>query len=237
MPTILVTGASRGLGLEFTRQYAADGWDVIACCRSPDSAGELGALANQHGNLSVEQLDVQNHAQIDALAEEYSGRPIDVLLNNAGLIGPLPYQDHIERQHFGKTDYAVWDTVIRTNTYGPLKMAEAFVEHVAGSDRKIIANISSEVSSIAGATIPAIAYATSKSALNRAMTIVANQLKEREIIVALFCPGYVKTRMDFSSFATVEIPDSIAGLRKLIGELTIQDTGTFRRYDGKVLAW
>ncbi len=237
MPTILVTGASRGLGLEFTRQYASDGWDVIACCRSPDSADELNILVDQNPGISVEQLDVQDHAQIDALAEEYKDRPIDVLLNNAGLIGPLPYEDHIERQHFGTTDYTVWDTVLRTNTYGPLKMTEAFVEHVANSDRKIIANIASEVSSIAGFAIPAIAYASSKSALNRAMTIVAEQLKDRGIIVALFCPGYVKTRMDFSSFATVEIPESITSLRKLIDNLTIEDTGTFRRYDGKALAW
>ena len=237
MPTILVTGASRGLGLEFTRQYASDGWDVIACCRSPISADELNTLAGQNTGISVEQLDVQDHAQIDALAEEYEDRPIDVLLNNAGLIGPLPYEEHIERQRFGTTDYTVWDTVLRTNTYGPLKMTEAFVEHVANSDRKTIANISSEVSSIAGFAIPAIAYASSKSALNRAMTIVAEQLKDRGIIVALFCPGYVKTRMDFSSFATVEIPESIASLRKLIDNLTIEDTGTFRRYDGKALAW
>jgi NAD(P)-dependent dehydrogenase (short-subunit alcohol dehydrogenase family) len=237
MPTILVTGASRGLGLEFVRQYTTGGWDVIACCRSPETAGQLGALADENASISVEPLDVQDHAQITALAKQYSGRPIDVLLNNAGLIGPLPYQDHIERQHFGSTDYTVWDTVLRTNTYGPLKMTEAFVEHVAQSDRKIVANISSEVSSIAGFAIPAIAYASSKSALNRAMTIVSEQLKDRGIIVALFCPGFVKTRMDFSSFATVEIPDSIAGLRKLIDELTIEDTGTFRRYDGKVLAW
>ncbi len=175
MPTILVTGASRGLGLEFTRQYASDGWDVIACCRSPDLADKLNTLAGQNPGISVEQLDVQDHAQIDALAEEYKDRPIDVLLNNAGLIGPLPYEDHIERQHFGTTDYTVWDTVLRTNTYGPLKMTEAFIEHVANSERKIIANVSSEVSSIAGFAIPAIAYASSKSALNRAMTIVAEQ--------------------------------------------------------------
>jgi len=237
MPTILITGASRGLGLEFSRQYAADDWRVIACCRSPASADELNGLATDHTNLTIETLDVQDHAKIDALAEKYAGQAIDVLLNNAGLIGPLPYEEHIERQHFGSTDYSVWDMVLRTNTYGPLKMAEAFLEHVASSEKKIIANISSEVSSIAGFAVPAIAYASSKSALNRAMTIVATLVKERGVIVALFCPGYVKTRMDFSSYATVEIPDSIAALRTLISELTIEDTGTFRRYDGKPLAW
>jgi NAD(P)-dependent dehydrogenase (short-subunit alcohol dehydrogenase family) len=237
MPTLLVTGASRGLGLEFARQYADDGWQVIACCRSPESADELQSLAATNKNITIEKLDVQIHAEIEALANKYINQPIDVLLNNAGLIGPLPYEKHVHRQHFGSTDYTVWDTVLRTNVYGPLKMTEAFVEHVAASDLKIIANISSEVSSIAGFTIPAIAYASSKSALNRAMTIVASQLKERGIIVKLFCPGYVKTRMDFSDYATVEIPESIAALRGLIERLTIDDTGTFTRYDGKALAW
>ena len=237
MPTILITGASRGLGLEFTRQYADDGWQVIACCRSPESANELQSLAANNKNITIEKLDVQRHAEIDALAHKYSDQSIDVLLNNAGLIGPLPYEEHIHRQHFGTTDYTVWDTVFQTNVYGPLKMTEAFVEHVAASDLKIIANISSEVSSIAGFAVPAIAYASSKSALNRAMTIVAGELKDRGIIVKLFCPGYAKTRMDFSGYATVEIPESIAGLRSLIAQLTIEDTGTFTRYDGKDLPW
>jgi NAD(P)-dependent dehydrogenase (short-subunit alcohol dehydrogenase family) len=237
MSTILITGASRGLGLEFVRQYAEDGWRVIACCRSPGSADELQSLADSQSEITIEALDVQDHAQIDALAERYRGQSIDVLLNNAGLIGPLPYDEHIQRQHFGHTDYSVWDTVMQTNVYGPLKMTEAFVEHVAASDQKVIANISSEVSSIAGFTIPAIAYASSKSALNRAMTIVAAQLKERDVIVKLFCPGYVKTRMDFSGYGTVEIPASISALRQLIAALTIEDTGTFTRYDGKALAW
>ena len=237
MPTILITGANRGLGLEFATQYAQDDWNVIACCRTPKTATELQALADSRSNLSIETLDVADHAQIEALAGKYAGTPIDVLLNNAGLIGPLPYEEHIKRQHFGTTDFAVWDTVFRVNTYGPLKMTEAFVENVAASELKIVATISSEVSSIAGFAIPAIAYASSKSALNRAMTIVADQLKARDIVVALFCPGYVKTRMDFLDYATVEIPESISNLRKLIDNLTMDDTGTFRRHDGKLLPW
>lgn len=237
MATILITGASRGLGLEFTRQYADEKWQVIACCRSPESADELQSMAAGSDHITIEKLDVQNHEAIDALAQKYSGQAIDVLLNNAGLIGPLPYEEHIQRQHFGSTDYTVWDTVFQTNVHGPLKMTEAFLEHVATSELKIIANISSEVSSIAGFAVPAIAYASSKSALNRAMTIVAGQLKDRGIIVKLFCPGYVKTRMDFSDYATVEIPESISALRGLISKLTIEDTGTFTRYDGKTLPW
>lgn len=237
MPTTLITGANRGLGLEFVRRYAADGWRVIACCREPVTADELRDLAAGPADVQVEPLDVRDHAAIDALAGRLAGQPVDVLLNNAGIIGPLPIAEHVERQHFGSMDYDLWRDVLETNTFGPLKMAEAFVENVAASEQKKIVNISSTVGSIGELIVPSIAYATSKSALNRAMTIVAEQLKPRGITVALFCPGYVRTRMDAYGYATVEIPDSIAGLRPQIAALTIEDTGCFRRYDGVPIAW
>ena len=237
MPTVLITGANRGLGLEFSRQYAADGWEVIACCRRPGVADDLIALADRHPNVQIEQLDVCDHAAIDGLAAELADRPIDVLLNNAGIIGPLPIAEHVERQHFGSMDYPVWRDVLETNTFAPVKLAEAFVENVAASDQKKIVNISSSVGSIATMTVPAVAYASSKTALNRAMTIIAGPLKERGIIVALFCPGYVKTRMDAFGYAQVEIPDSIAGLRPQIDALTLDDSGSFRSYDGTPIPW
>jgi NAD(P)-dependent dehydrogenase (short-subunit alcohol dehydrogenase family) len=236
MPTILITGANRGLGLEFTRQYAADGWHVIACCRTPAEADELNALAAEH-DVIVEELDVNDFAAIDSLAAKYNGEPIDVLLNNAGVIGPIPIAENIERQHFGSMEYDVWSDVIRTNTFAPVKMAEAFLENVAASEQKKIVNISSTVGSISEMTIPGLAYASSKSALNRAMTIIASQLKERGIIVALYCPGYVKTRMDAFGFAVVEIPDSIAALRPMIADLTIEQTGCYMGHDGRTIGW
>jgi NAD(P)-dependent dehydrogenase (short-subunit alcohol dehydrogenase family) len=237
MPTILITGANRGIGLEFARQYAADGWRVIACCRSPLDAAELNALAQAHPTLIIEALDVRDHSAIDALGEKYSGQPVDVLLNNAGIIGPVPIAEHVERQHFGSMDYALWQDVIDTNTFAPLKMTEVFADHVAASEQRKIVNISSQVSSIAEMTVPALAYASSKTALNRVMTIVAGQLRERGIIVALFCPGYVKTRMDAFGYAMVEIVDSVTGLRGLIDRLTLEDTGSFTRYDDVPIGW
>jgi NAD(P)-dependent dehydrogenase (short-subunit alcohol dehydrogenase family) len=237
MPTILITGANRGLGLEFTRQYAADGWHVIACCRQPSEADELNALAAENSDIVVEQLDVNDFAAIDVLAEKYSGKSIDVLLNNAGIIGPIPIAENIERQRFGSMEYDVWADVIRTNTFAPLKMAEAFLENVAVSEQKKIVNISSTVGSITEMTIPGVAYATSKSALNRAMTIVASQVKDRGIIVAMYCPGYVKTRMDAFGYAMVEIPDSIAALRPMIAALTIEQTGSYTGHDGRTIGW
>lgn len=237
MPSILITGANQGLGLEFTRQYAADGWDVIACCRSPDAAAELQGLAAENSTITIEPLDVRDHGAVDALGEKYLGVPVDILLNNAGIIGPTPIAEHINKQHFGSMDYDVWRDVIETNTFAPLKLAETFIENLAASEQKKLVNISSQVSSIAEMAIPGIAYASSKTALNRAMTIAAEQLKERDIIVAMFCPGYVKTRMDAFGYAMVEIEQSISALRPLIAALRIEDTGSFQNYAGRTVAW
>ena len=124
MNTVLITGANRGLGFEFTKQYANDGWKVIACCRHPEQADELQALAAENSAVIVERLDVNDFAQIDELGEKYRGQPIDVLLNNAGVIGPFPIDDNIKRQHFGSMEYDVWADVLRTNTFAPVKMAE-----------------------------------------------------------------------------------------------------------------
>lgn len=237
MPTVLVTGANRGLGLEFVRQYAADGWKILACCRHPDSADELQALAAANKAITIEPLDVTDFPAIDALAAKYTGLPIDVLLNNAGIIGPIPIAEHIKRQHFGSMDFGVWEEVLRVNTLAPVKMAEAFLENVAASEQKKIVTISSTVGSIGSMTVPAIAYASSKSSLNRAMTIIAGNLKKCGIIVAMFCPGYVKTRMDTYGYATVEIVDSIAALRPMIADLTIEQAGCYRGHDGRTIPW
>lgn len=234
LPTVLITGANRGIGLELTRQYLADAWDVVACCRFPDDATELTALADDR--LHLERLDVMDHASIDTLAARLAGRPIDVLINNAGIIGPVPVAEHIDLQHFGSIDYAVWEQVLRTNTFGPVKMAEAFLAHLLAGTQKKIITISSTVGSIVERDTPAVAYATSKAAVNKAMTLLASGLREQGIIVALVCPGYVKTRMDFGG-ADVEVPQSAAGIRKLIGAYTLEDSGSFRRFNGETIAW
>jgi NAD(P)-dependent dehydrogenase (short-subunit alcohol dehydrogenase family) len=237
LSTILITGANRGLGLEFTRQYADDGWKVIACCRNPDEADDLMNLAADNSDVSIEKLDVADHAAINSLGKKYAGMPIDVLLNNAGIIGPIPIAENIERQNFGSMEYDVWEDVLRVNTFGPVKMTEAFLENVAASEQKKIVTISSTVGSITEMAIPALAYASSKTALNRVMTIIAGQVKGRGIIVAMYCPGYVKTRMDAFGYAMVEIPDSIAALRPMIADLTIEQTGSYTGHDGHTIGW
>lgn len=236
MPTLLVTGANQGLGLEFTRQYAADGWAVIACCRSPERADELRALAAANPAIEVEPLDICDPSAITALARRHAGRPVDLLLNNAGIIGAFPLNENFHRQHFGSVDYALWEQVIQTNTFGPVRMAEAFVEHVAASERRLVVSLSSTTGSISESDRAALAYTTSKTALNKAMAVIAGQLKERGIVVALVCPGYVKTRMNAGG-ATVEIPESVSGVRRVIDALTLEETGCFRRYNGETIGW
>jgi NAD(P)-dependent dehydrogenase (short-subunit alcohol dehydrogenase family) len=135
MPSVLITGANRGLGLEFARQYLADGWQVYATCRDPDSASELRRLADSSGHkLRILALDVTE--PIKAAAAELDGQAIDLLLNNAGVGGA-------RGQTIGNIDYDAWAKVVEVNTMGPLRVSEAFVEHVARSQRKLIVTLTS----------------------------------------------------------------------------------------------
>jgi NAD(P)-dependent dehydrogenase (short-subunit alcohol dehydrogenase family) len=239
VPTVLITGANRGIGLEFTRQYVDDGWTVMACCRDPAGDGALELRAIKEGaneRVYIERMDMLNHGSIDAVAEKYKGTAIDVLLNNAGIIGPVPIRDHLYAQHFGTIDYDVWDTVIRTNTFAPVKMAEAFAANVIASDQKKIITLSSTVGSLQEDRTAAFCYCTSKTAVTKAVQLMSEVLRDKSVIAMAFCPGYVKTRMGVGG-ATVEIPDSVTGMRGLIDGFTMNDTGSFRRFNGDTVAW
>ena len=238
MSTVLITGANRGIGLEFARQYNDDGWTVIACCRDPegDGAADLRAIASgSGGRVSIEPMDMLDHGSIEAVAQKYEGTPIDVLINNAGIIGPIPIQDHLDAQHFGTIDYEVWDSVIRTNTFAPIKMAEAFIGHVLAGDEKKIITLSSTVGLFQEDLTPAFCYCTSKTAVTKSVQLLSEALREKNVIAMAFCPGHVKTRMGVGG-ATVEIPDSVSGMRGLIAGFSMEDTGTFRRFNGDTVA-
>ncbi|MCC6172989.1 MAG: SDR family oxidoreductase [Gammaproteobacteria bacterium] len=236
MPTVLVTGANRGLGLEFTRQYCDAGWQVIATCRDPAGAAELQALRSQHPGLEIEALDVGDFATIDALAARLAGRPMDVLLNNAGVFGPKPGAEQDLRQNFGSMDYEVWTEVLRVNLMAPMKMAEAFVDHVAASAQKKIVAISSTEGSSPNAKGGIYAYRTSKAALNMLMQNLAPDLAPRGIVTAAFCPGWIRTRIG-GPRAPLEAPPSIAGLRRVIDGLTPENSGKFWLWTGERLPW
>ena len=233
----LVTGANRGLGLEFTKQILNRDHIVYAACRNIDDIDELQLLSEKYQeNLIVVKLDINNHDSIVDLNDRLEDVAIDVMINNAGTIGPLPYFENTYKQHFGTIDYDVWSDVFKTNLFGPVKMAETFLEQIKkGHDKKMIF-ISSVVGSIADDQQKAFAYATSKTALNKSIALLADILKDEEIKVLAMCPGYVKTRMNGGG-ANLEPKESIEGMLKQIDDLDIESSGTFVRYNGENINW
>lgn len=230
MPSVLITGANRGIGLEFARSFAADRWRVFACCRNPDKAGDLKALSDgSEGALSVHRLDVTDGLKVASLARALADEPLDILLNNAGVFGP--------RKGFGETNFDEWLPVFAVNTLAPMRLAEKFVEHVARSQRRLILNMSSRMGSIAEASGGwAYAYRASKAALNMVSKSLANDLAARKITVVALHPGWVKTDMGGPD-ATITPGESVQGLRQVIERLTPQDSGRFFAYDGREIAW
>ena len=179
MPTVLITGANRGIGLELAKQYAGDGWSVIATARDPKNADGLNALK---GDIRIEALEVTDEKQIAALAKKLKGTAIDVLLNNAGMLTGY--------ESFGETDTESWLKTLHVNSIAPLKLTEALVEHVAASQQKKVASITSGMGSIGShASTGAYAYRSSKAALNMVMVTAANELRSRGISVAVISPG------------------------------------------------
>jgi NAD(P)-dependent dehydrogenase (short-subunit alcohol dehydrogenase family) len=227
MPTVLLTGANRGLGLEFARQYAARGWRVHACCRKPADAPDLAALAGP--NLVVRALDVRDFEAVAGLAREIAD-PIDVLLANAGIYGP-------EKTSLGRIDYAAWAEVFAVNTMAPLRLAECFVEHVARSERKTIACVSSFMGSVGGNSGGRhYLYRSSKAALNAVVKSLAIDLRDRGVKAVTLHPGWVKTDMGGAD-ADLEIPASVAGVVGVLERLRPEDSGKFLNYDGSELPW
>lgn len=240
MPTVLVTGASRGIGLEFVRQYAGDGWRVIACARSPQHATELQQLAEQSvGRVTLHALDVEDHASIDALAKALSAESIDVLINSAGTMGAGSFaREGRAFGKFGNSDFADWERVYRINVIGPMKMAEAFVDHVARSSQKKIVTLTSILGSIGRNSIGGLyAYRASKAAVNAVMRSMSIDLAVAQGIAATTMhPGWVRTDMG-GPRADIDVVTSVSGMRRVIDELTTENAGRFWMYDGSKLPW
>jgi len=234
-PIVLITGANRGIGLEFARQYAAKGWRVIATCRKPKDADLLHELADANPNISIDRLDVLDHKRIDSLADKYRAVTIDILLNNAGV--NLANSSQI----FGQLDYDLFDVHMRTNALGPMKMAEAFLPHVVASDRKKIMSLSSGMGSIADAARfrgLLTFYRMSKASLNMGMKILSTHLRGRGIVVGILDPGLVDTDQSREApVPKIQPEESVAGLIDVIDGYTLDTSGSFISHDGTVLPW
>jgi len=219
MPTVLITGASRGIGREFADQFTADGWRVIATCRDP---GQYDGEAHA--------LDVTDAASVAALGRAMAGETIDLLINNAGIYGPrnLP---------FDALDYDAWEQVLRTNLMGPMRVAAALAGPVLASQQKKMVFISSKVGSIAdNSSGGSYIYRSSKTALNMAVKSLSLDLSGKGVITLLLHPGWVQTDMGGSS-GLIDTVTSVTGMRAVIDSADAAHNGRFFNYDGSELPW
>jgi NAD(P)-dependent dehydrogenase (short-subunit alcohol dehydrogenase family) len=241
-PTVMITGSNRGIGFEFAQQYAAKGWRVIATARRPESAADLKGLQNQYPNLSIEQLDATNETDIRELAVKYSQHPIDVLINNAGVIGPdTTLDDDFSAEEFSAT--------LAINSFAPLRISQAFLGSVSASRQKKIVVITSGLGSIQVAPeVPHPGpfsghyfYKISKAAVNMAMRILHAQLRESGIHVGIMAPGAVVTDMlastSFDLDTALTQSESVGALIGLIDALDAERSGRYFRYDGSGAPW
>jgi NAD(P)-dependent dehydrogenase (short-subunit alcohol dehydrogenase family) len=229
MPSILITGANRGLGLEFARQYAAAGWQVYAGCRKPAAADALQRIA-AGGNVKILQLDVADAASVRDAAAAVGDAAIDILLNVAGIAGK-------PNQRIGNVDYDSWRRVLEVNTLGPMRVVEAFVDNVARGGGKLIVTITSGMGSLADNTSGgSIAYRTSKAAVNMLTRSLAIDLRPRGIACLVVNPGWVRTDMGGPN-ATLTPEQSVSAMRRLFDGFGIGDTGKFYNWNGREYPW
>ena len=235
MSTVLITGASRGLGLEFARQYHQDGWKVIATARNLENADILNSFKDK---FDIREMDVTDHSHIDRVKCEFQEEKIDVLINNAAIHGP-----HDKRSSFGNIDILEWSSVIMTNTIAPLKVTEAFFDNVKKSIQKKIVFISSRSGSITErGTLPhhkpggPYIYRSSKAALNAITQSLSYDLTKEGFCVIVLHPGFVKSEMAIGD-TVLDVSTSIAGMKKIIAESTPNDNGLFRTFEGEKIYW
>lgn len=221
MATVLIIGANRGIGLEMARQYAANGWTVIATAREPEKADELDAI----DGVRVLPLDVADDSSVENFAGQLGDQPIDLLINNAGIYGPSEF------------DRKQWLELFNVNVIGPVKLATALKDNVAKSAAGKMVVISSQVGSIAENDSGSMMYyRTSKAAVNQAWTSLAQLWKDEGLTLAMMHPGWVQTDMGGAD-ADLTPQQSVAGMRAVIDGITHDENGRFYDYSGREIPW
>lgn len=227
MPIVLVTSASRGIGREFVRQFAADGWRVIAACRQP--ATEAAALHALGSGVRPIAMDVTDLGSVEAVARE-DDEPLDLLINSAGIMGQLDDGP-------GAVNYAEWLRVLEVNLLGPVRVLDAFADRLAAAPGAKVVTLTSGMGSIADVgSGMAMMYRTSKAAVNMAMRARSIQLKPRGIAVAVINPGWVRTDMGGEG-AAITPAESVTGMRAQIEALTLETSGSFLNWKGGTYPW
>ena len=221
--TILITGANRGIGLALAKQYQDDGWQVLATCREPEKADGLKSL-----RLEPFALDVTDPKSCSQLAQELVGQSIDVLFNNAGIFGPRGLK-------LGELEPESWLEVLKVNSVAPALVTQAFLEHVASSQDKLMVYTSSSMASIAAGSSGEYIYRSSKAALNMFVARAAQELDSKGIRTVAMDPGWVRTDMGGSS-AALSPEESARGMKNVLDTLGHQ-SGVYLRHDGATLPW
>jgi NAD(P)-dependent dehydrogenase (short-subunit alcohol dehydrogenase family) len=235
-PTVFITGANRGIGLEFVRQFSDRGWNIIATARKPAEAEDLNALAADNPQIIVEQLDVTDYARVEALAEQYAERPIDILLSNAAItpryrtaFGPA-----------GKVDFDMARQSYEVNALAPLKLGATFMPLVAAADNGKIVVLSSKAGSFEESPkMPMMySYRASKAALNMLMYTLSFESKKQDVITVVLSPGTVNTTPGFNNPQGISAEESVSKMLKLIDGVTAENNGQFLDYaDGRIIPW
>lgn len=236
MPTVLVTGANRGLGYEHVKQYAQKGWKVIACARNPKKATELDNLKDKYDdNFIIEQLEVIDHPRIEELAEKYSNTPIDILINNAGTTGPLGVPGAMDYQKIDSMDYEIWRDILEVNLISPFKVATAFHDHIAQSEKKLLIMMSSDLGSIEQNTFGGFySYRASKAALN----IISKGMSVdwQDLTVIALAPGWCKTYLGGEE-AEIHPDESVKNQQAMFEKIITSNSGMFLDRFGKEVPW
>ena len=245
--TVLITGANSGIGLDFAKRYAAEGYKVIATHRRQNTPDSLKQLSSRYKNVMIEHVDISRLEQIDALAARLKGVPIDILINNAAITdaGAFSSPENFNKQVVGNLDYHLFDQYMATNTRGPIKMSEVFLPNIRASKQKKIVIISSDAArmSVPDERPGLYWYHASKVALNMVMKKFARDLKHEGIIVVVFHPGFVRTdksipmkKIPKMSYM-IDLDESVPGMMDVISYITIEDTGSFLKWTGEHEAW
>lgn len=223
-PTVLITGANRGIGLEYARQFAAKGYKVIGTARDPADAKELAAVAGR-----VETLDVTDAASVAALAKRLNGVTIDILVNNAGMFDRKDVS-------VDRVDFAMMEQTLAVNTLGPLRVTQALLPNLRAGKRRTIVNMSSQLGSIEQSNGTWYAYRASKAALNQITKTLSAELASEGFTVVVLHPGWVRTDMGGAG-ATYTPQESVRGLIAVIEKLGPADNGRFYDFKGNAIPW
>jgi short-subunit dehydrogenase len=228
MSTVLITGANRGLGYEFVKQYSENGFEVLACCRNKNNAKELEELAENSNKIKVYELDVGNVKAIKSLSQQLKNEKIDVLINNAGIY---------RSSTVGNINYDEWIESFKVNTIAPYQMVENFLNQIMNSDLKKVVSITSKMGSIDDNTSGgSYIYRSSKTALNSMMRCLTHDLKNQGVATLTLHPGWVRTDMGGPG-GWIDSFESVQGMIKQIDKLTIDDSGNYLDYAGKSINW